>query len=235
VNVPAYTLSIVENDTVVVESNVIVGKPETPTPELESLVRSFIIYPYWHVPKSIVKEILPQIQADTFYLRRHNYDVLNAQGKPVSAKTVDWSAYDADNFPFILRQREGSENTMGIIKFIFNNRYGVYLHDTNVRGLFAQPQRALSHGCIRVHKAVALARYLIKDDHVVSPEDLDQYLMLQHRMEIRLIRPMPLYLQYFTCDVKDGEVVFYDDVYGKDQALIDVLYRRPVLNALPVL
>jgi murein L,D-transpeptidase YcbB/YkuD len=148
---------------------------------------------------------------------------------------VDWSAYDADNFPFILRQREGSENTMGIIKFIFNNRYGVYLHDTNVRGLFAQPQRALSHGCIRVHKAVALARYLIKDDHVVSPEDLDQYLMLQHRMEIRLIRPMPLYLQYFTCDVKDGEVVFYDDVYGKDQALIDVLYRRPVLNALPVL
>jgi murein L,D-transpeptidase YcbB/YkuD len=161
--------------------------------------------------------------------------VVDKNDSVLSPSSIDWSKLNRKYFPYLLKQRQGDDNSLGVIKFNFRNKYAVYLHDTNVRGLFAQPHRALSPGCIRVHKAVALARYLIKDDHVVSPEDLDQYLMLQHRMEIRLIRPMPLYLQYFTCDVKDGEVVFYDDVYGKDQALIDVLYRRPVLNALPVL
>lgn len=224
VNVPSFSLQVTDHDSSVLESKVIIGKPETPTPELESVVRSFIIYPYWHVPRSIVKEILPHIQEDTLYLKQHNYDVLDARGKPVKTSSIDWHAYTADDFPFTLRQREGSENTMGIIKFVFSNRYGVYLHDTNARRLFSRTDRALSHGCIRVEKAVALARYLIRNDHIVSPEDLDQYLMLQHRMEIRLIEPIPVYLQYFTCTSNKGKVTFHNDLYGKDKAMMDALY-----------
>lgn len=224
VNVPSFKLKVIEKDSVVLESKVIIGKMETPTPELESVVRSFIIYPYWHVPKSIVKEILPHIQQDTSYLKKHSYDVLNQQGKPVTTSGINWQAYDAETFPYVLRQREGSENTMGIIKFVFSNNYGVYLHDTNARNLFSRSDRALSHGCIRVHKATDLARYLIKDDHIVSPEDLDQYLMLQRRMKIELIRPIPVYLQYFTCELKGEEIIFYNDIYGKDHALIDALH-----------
>jgi murein L,D-transpeptidase YcbB/YkuD len=89
----------------------------------------------------------------------------------------------------------------------------------------------LSHGCIRVQKAVDLARYLIKNDYVVSPEDLDQYMMMQHRMEIALIEPIPVYLQYFTCEMSKGKVIFYDDIYGKDAALVDALngLETPVL------
>ena len=231
VNVPAFTMKVIENDTVRVESKVIIGKPETPTPELESVVRSFTIYPYWHVPKSIVKEILPHIQEDTIYLKRHNYDVLDGNGRVVKNSSIDWLGYDGENFPYILRQREGSENTMGVIKFVFSNNYGVYLHDTNARRLFSKADRALSHGCIRVQKAVDLARYLIKNDYVVSPEDLDQYMMMQHRMEIKLIEPIPVYLQYFTCEMSKGKMVFYNDLYGKDAALIGVLYggEAPVL------
>lgn len=226
VNVPGYKLRIIENDSIVLESKVIVGKKETPTPELESVVRSFIIYPYWHVPKSIVKEILPHIQQDTSYLKKHNYDVLNQLGKPIQTSGIDWRVYDAETFPYVLRQREGSENTMGIIKFIFSNNYGVYLHDTNARKLFSLSERSLSHGCIRVQKATDLARYLIKDDHIVSPEDLDQYLMLQRRMKIELIRPIPVYLQYFTCELKGEEIIFYNDIYEKDDAMIKALYAE---------
>ncbi|MBT1700236.1 L,D-transpeptidase family protein [Fulvivirgaceae bacterium PWU4] len=224
VNVPSFTMQVIDQDSVVVKSKVIIGKPETPTPELESVVRSFIIYPYWHVPRSILKEILPHIQQDTLYLKQHNYDVLDARGRPMKTSSIDWLAHTADDFPYTLRQREGSENTMGIIKFVFNNRYGVYLHDTNARGLFSKTDRALSHGCIRVQKAVELARYLIRNDHIVSPEDLDQYLMLQHRMEIKLIEPIPVYLQYFTCTENDGKVTFHNDLYGKDKAMMIALY-----------
>src|SRR5688572_33383263 len=117
-------------------------------------------------------------------MRKHNYEVLDKAGKVVDASTLDWPSFTPENFSYVLRQREGSENTMGVIKFVFANNYGVYLHDTNARRLFLKKDRALSHGCIRVHKAIEFARYLVKDDHVVSPEDLDQYMQLQHRLEV---------------------------------------------------
>jgi murein L,D-transpeptidase YcbB/YkuD len=224
VNSPAFLLKVVDNDSVVLESKVIVGKKETQTPEIESVVRSFIIYPYWHVPKSIVKELLPHIQEDTLYLRKHNYQVLNSKGEVMDSRKLDWSKYTGEDFPYVLRQREGSENTMGVIKFVFKNNYGVYLHDTNARGLFSKKDRNLSHGCIRVQKAKELALYLAKDDDTfVGPEDLAVYFLLQRRMEIQVVKPIPVLLQYFTCVEKNGRVMFYDDIYNKDKAIMNAL------------
>lgn len=226
VNVPSFQLKVVEGDSVVLESRVIIGRPETQTPELESVIRSFIIYPYWHVPRSILKEILPGIQKDTSYLKKHNYQVLDQNGKLMDATKLDWSAFDHKTFPYVLRQREGSENTMGVIKFVFNNNYNVYLHDTNARGLFRQQNRALSHGCVRVQKAVELARYLAKDDDTyVGPEDLDQYLIVQHKMTVDVVKPIPVLLQYFTAVREKDGVVFYDDIYGKDREILNALYH----------
>lgn len=227
VNVPSFMLQVIEGDSVVLESKVIIGKPETPTPELESVIRSFIIYPYWHVPKSIVKEILPQIQADSLYLRKHNYEVLDNTGTMIDASTLDWSSFGEDNFPYVLRQREGYENTMGVLKFVFANNYNVYLHDTNAKRLFGRDQRALSHGCVRVNKAVQLAHYLAKDDDTyVSPEDLDQYLLLQHRLDVEVVKPIALYLQYFTCVEREGHIVILDDLYQKDKKMIEALETK---------
>ncbi len=227
VNIPAFLLRVVENDSVWLQSKVVVGKRKTPTPVLESIIRSFIIYPYWHVPFSIsTKEFLPAIQADSSYLRKNNFDVLNIKGEVVDGSIIPWKLYDAENFPFILRQREGYENSMGIIKFIFANPYGVYLHDTNSKRLYGRKNRDLSHGCVRVHQAVDLAHYLIREDDIyVSPEDLDQYLSLQQRLKIDLRKSIPLRLQYFTCEVEKGVVQFYDDIYKKDSVMIQSLYR----------
>lgn len=214
------------------ETRVIVGKRETPTPVIESIIRSFIIYPYWHVPKSIsTKEILPHLQDEAGYLKRNNFDVLDRDGQPVVADTIQWDFYSADHFPFVLRQREGSENSMGVIKFIFANNYNVYLHDTNSKRLFERTRRDLSHGCVRVSNAVALAHYLIRDDDIyVSPDDLDQYLTLQQRLTISLRKPIQLKLEYFTAEVKDGVAMFYEDIYKKDSIMIQALYpaRLPV-------
>lgn len=226
VNVPSFQLKVVEEDSIILESRVIIGKPETPTPVIKSVVNSFIIYPYWHVPKSILKEILPSVQADTNYLRKHNYQVIDSKGKVVKNAAVDWKKFTPENFPYVLRQREGSENTMGVIKFVFPNNYGVYLHDTNARRLFSKSDRALSHGCIRVQKAVDLAKYLAKDDDTyVDAADLEQYLMVQKRMEVKVVKPIPVHLNYFTVEPKGDSVIFFNDLYRKDRTMIDSINR----------
>jgi murein L,D-transpeptidase YcbB/YkuD len=232
VNIPAYTLTVVEHDTVVMRSNVIVGKPENATPLLESTVTSFIIYPYWHVPPSIaVKEILPAIQYDPTYIEKHNYDVLDKNGNVVDHTKINWLMLYDGNFPFVLRQRDGKENTLGIIKFLFNNNYNVYLHDTNGRRLFSKEMRALSHGCVRVQRATELAHFLVKDDSIyITPDDLDQYLSLQQRYKINVPRPIPLFIQYFTVEPGKGKLLFYQDIYKKDsvmQQALDPLKVQP--------
>jgi L,D-transpeptidase YcbB len=226
VNVPSFNLKVVENDSIVLESRVIIGKPETPTPNIKSVINSFIIYPYWHVPKSIVKEILPAIQLDTIYLKKHNYQVIDNNGKLIKNSAINWKKYTPEDFPYILRQREGSENTMGVIKFVFPNNYGVYLHDTNARRLFLKSDRALSHGCIRVQKAVDLAKYLAKDDDTyVDAADLEQYLLVQKRLKVKVVKPIPVHLNYFTVQPKGDSVIFFKDLYKSDRAMVDSINR----------
>jgi murein L,D-transpeptidase YcbB/YkuD len=228
VNVPAFSLRVFEGDSLWLETPVIVGKRKTPTPVLESIIRSFTIYPYWHVPRSIsTEEILPSLQADASYLQRNNFDVLDRDGVVIRSDTIQWKSYNAEKFPFILRQREGTENSMGIIKFNFANNYNVYLHDTNSKRLFTYRKRDLSHGCVRVKEAVALAHYLVREDDIyVSPEDLDQYLSLQQRLNIDLRKPIVVRLEYFTAQVENGNTRFYDDIYGKDSVMHQVLYHQ---------
>lgn len=227
VNVPAFMMRVMEGDSTMLQTKVIVGKRSTPTPILESVITSFIIYPYWHAPRSIAtKEILPLLKSDRTYLERNNFQVLNKSGAVIPADTIQWHLYSTDHFPFILRQREGSENSMGIIRFNFANRYGVYLHDTNSKRLFERASRDLSHGCVRVSKAVDFARYLVRDDDIyVSPEDLDQYLSLRQRLQIDLREPITLKLEYFTAEVVNGQLRFHEDIYKKDSVMLQAFFR----------
>ncbi len=234
VNAPSFMMKVVEDDSIYLSSNVIVGKRENATPLLESIITSFVIYPYWHVPRSIaIKELLPAIQYDSNYLAKHNYDVLDKNGNVVDPSSINWLMLHMDNFPYILRQRDGQENTLGIIKFLFNNPYNVYLHDTNGRRLFSRQKRDLSHGCVRVQKATELARYLTKDDDIyITPEDLDQYLSLQQRYQVKVVKPLPLLIQYFTCESVGGKLKFYDDIYKKDSVLNASINAATDLNKI---
>lgn len=215
VNIPSYTMKVVEDDSIVLFSKVIVGAPETPTPELTSVIRKFTIYPYWTVPRSIVvKEILPAVQRNLSYLKRYRYDVLNGVGEVINPDSLPWETFTEDNFPYTIRQMEGVDNALGIIKFSFSNPYNVYLHDTNARGLFRREDRALSHGCVRVERAMDLAHYLLREDSVYyTPDDLDQYLEFRARVDIPVYNPIPVLIRYYPCDVIDGAVECFEDVY----------------------
>ncbi len=228
INIPKYEMKVIEQDTLVMRSRVIVGNPKMPTPLLKSTIRYFIIYPYWTVPYSIVtKEILPKLKRDTSYLNREHFDVLDRNNKLVDT-LVNWNRYKVNFFPFTLRQRIGEDNSLGILKFNFNNKYGVYLHDTNNHKLFSKDLRALSHGCIRLEKSVDFAEYLIRDDSLkYTVDQLQIDLSKPVQKYIYLKRPIPIYVNYFTIEADENNKLFYFmDVYMRDEKMLKELYGK---------
>jgi murein L,D-transpeptidase YcbB/YkuD len=229
INIPSYTLQLFECDTLALQSRVIVGKPETGTPpRLDSKIVYFWIYPYWMVPLSIAtKEILPVLKRDTSYLRRHNMELLNGQNKVLNPNKIQWKNYSEDYFPFKIRQRDGDDNTLGILKFIFPNKLDIYLHDTNVRSLFRKSKRALSHGCIRIEKAKQLAERIITNSKLnYSIDSLHSDLKNKIRKKVSLSTPISIHIRYFTCEANSNGIIFYEDVYGLDEKMKESLKNK---------
>lgn len=232
INIPSFRLDLYRGDSVLMSSKIIVGKPATPTPELSSSIDCFIIFPYWYVPRKIsVDEYLPEIKKDLSFIERNRFDVLNRKGEIVDPDSINWRAFNRNNFPVILRQREGSDNSLGIIKFTFDNPFGVYLHDTNYKRLFNSSVRAYSHGCIRMERANDLAHYLLTRDIRMQSRSLSNFLKQRKRRSFN-VHPIPLYVRYFTCEVQDGVFFSYNDLYHLDKDISDLLYRDYMVRNL---
>ncbi len=229
VNIPKYEMRVMEADTLVMKSPVIVGLPDHPTPLLKSTITNFLIYPYWNVPYSIAtKELLPILQRDTSYLRRKNFEVLNGFSQPVDPQFINWKIYSETYFPWRLRQQIGDDNSLGILKFNFNNKYGVYLHDTDNRRLFNREMRAMSHGCVRLEKFLDFAEFLIREDSANYPVDsLKIDLLKQQQKYVYMRLPIAIYISYFTAEVdKYDELFFFIDVYNRDEKMLLSLYKK---------
>ncbi len=230
VNIPAYTLYLIEEDTITFQSKVVVGKPESPTPTLSSQVECFVLFPYWYVPRSIaVEEYLPIIQRDRSFLTRNNFDVLNNKGEVLNPDSLDWASFHENYFPVSFRQREGPDNSLGLIKFVFDNPYAVFLHDTNAKGSFKKNMRALSHGCVRIENAFELAHYLLTGNPAKKSRALEKYLAAGEKRTVNVPHPIPIHLTYFTCEFLMGNLYLYPDIYQLDASLIQSFYARAVL------
>lgn len=235
VNLPAFQLRVWDTDTLRLESKVIVGNPKTRTPLLTSELTNFIIFPQWTVPQSIIfKEMLPKIQKKVEYLDKENLMVVDKNDSIVDPHTVNWFRLNKNNFPYQLKQREGDDNSLGVIKFNFRNKYSVYLHDTNARGLFSRKDRALSHGCVRVQEWQKLSKYLVKNDSLrYKPDTLAAWMKRKEKHMISFSRRTPIFIRYITCEVKEGNLVLYDDIYAEDKMVREkYLYNRKVLYTL---
>jgi murein L,D-transpeptidase YcbB/YkuD len=221
VNLPAFNMKIVDSNTVVMESRVIVGNPKTRTPLLNSQITNFITYPQWTVPHSItVNEMLPKIQESTEYLRAQNLMVVDDNDNVLDPDSIKWNRVNKKNFPYIIKQRQGDDNSLGVLKFNFANKYSVYLHDTNARWLFAKDNRALSHGCVRVKDFMKLADFLVRSDTLKFPPDsLRSWLTRKEKHVVSGFNKVPIFIRYFTCEWKDGKIKYYDDIYGEDRIL----------------
>ena len=225
VNLPAYYMQLLENDTVKIVSKIICGKPKTRTPVLTSAISEMITYPQWTVPNSIIiKEVLPGAKKDPGYFREKGFSLIDKDGNEVDPYTITWEKY-SKGIPFKVIQGSGDDNALGVLKFNFNNKYAVYLHDTNQRYLFAQAVRSLSHGCVRVQEWEKLAYNILEYDYpdetkLQAKEDsLSAWLVRKEKHSIGVHNRLPVYLRYISCEGVNGNVVFYDDIYGEDKQL----------------
>jgi L,D-transpeptidase YcbB len=185
-------LYMIEDGRVQDSMRVIVGKPETPTPELKSVINYETLNPYWHVTTDLAQTLIaPRVLKDgPSYLNERGYEVLSAWGpgaRVLPPDSIDWKAVAAGELKVYVRQRPGPANSLGQFKFDLPNGDGIYLHDTPKKELFAQDARNLSHGCVRLEDAPRLARWLLgKDPPATSaPEE-----------NILLPRPVPITISY---------------------------------------
>jgi murein L,D-transpeptidase YcbB/YkuD len=231
VNLPAFTLDVVDSGSVALESRVIVGAPKTRTPLLTSEISNFVTYPQWNVPNSIIfREMLPAIKRDINYLQKQNLMVVDDNDSVRDPTTINWRRLNKNNFPYQLKQREGDDNSLGVMKFNFRNKYDVYLHDTNVRWMFDKSFRALSHGCVRVKEWRKLSDFLIRKDTVkYHPDTLNAWITRQEKHTVWGFTKVPIFIRYFTVEGKKGKLQFYEDIYGEDRAMRDRYFaQKPI-------
>lgn len=234
VNLPAYQLQVVRHGRVVQTHRLVIGRPANPTPTLSSRLTSFTIAPEWRVPRRIATEqLLPYLQANALarsehdFLAENNYRLFDAHGRELHSADVDWSAVTAQNFPYTIRQSPGCGNLLGNVIFPFANPYGVYLNDGPDPQRFAQPYRALGHSCLQVQTPMQLAAYLLGPDAARAALPTEAQCEAAPRSRhFFLKRPVPLHVRYATCAVVAGQLRFYADVYGRDEALRRQLFGR---------
>lgn len=233
-NIPSFHLQVWEEDSLLLVSKIIVGKPATPTPELTSNINNMVVYPNWTIPASIIKkEILPAIKKDPGYLARKGYNLFDDNGIMIDPYGVNWDKYST-GIPWRVIQGSGDDNALGIFKFNFNNPYSVYLHDTNQRYLFANSNRALSHGCVRVQKWQKLADIISERDSAMadpvklsySEDSLKTWINNGTRKTVYVRNKFPLYISYFTCEASGGKINFYSDIYNEDAKLYSEYFDK---------
>lgn len=222
VNIPDASLELLESGRRVLRSRVIVGRPGWPTPVLHSSIFAIEANPMWNVPPRIARrELLPRAERDPDYLRNLNIRVFAPDPDGRLAREVPYGEIDfarAGTAGYRLRQDAGPDNALGAVKFVFENPYSVFLHDTPHRDFFARPDRSLSHGCVRVAAALDLARHFAARDPKLGVAALEAALAAGRTQRLTLARPVPIHVVYLTAWVdRRGRAQFRRDIYNRDR------------------
>lgn len=236
VDIAGYRVRLVRGGEVVWEARAVVGKPYRKTPVFRSAITYLELNPTWTIPPTILrKDILPAIRRDPDYLHKMNMRVIDREGRPVDAGTIDWSLYPATGFPYQIRQAPGPGNALGRIKFMFKNKYSIYLHDTPSKSLFEKNARAFSSGCIRVENPYRLAELLLNDPAHWSEAAISKAIDSGESRAVFLKRPVTILLLYWTTGFDaDGTVIFKQDIYDRDALVLAGLNEPFTLRDRPV-
>lgn len=203
VNVPTFQLHAYEDGREALTMRVITGTGDSQTPVFAEEMTHVVFSPHWNVPANILEtEVLPAIRRNPGYLASQNMEMVRSGSGDVQ-----------------VRQRPGPRNALGLVKFLFPNPFNVYLHDTPSDGLFARPRRSFSHGCVRLEKPEALARFVLKGAADWNDAQIARAMRSGREQFVALQAPVPLRIAYFTTWVDaDGMVLFAPDVYRHDIA-----------------
>lgn len=225
IDIAGFQAFFVQEDGIIWESRVQVGRPYRRTPVFRSDIKYVVFNPTWTVPPGILKrDILPAVKKNPNYLKERNIKVIDHQGNLINQDTMDWSLYPKKRFPYMLRQDPGPDNALGLIKIMFPNKHLVYLHDTPSRALFEREDRTFSSGCIRVEKPFELAEILLGNPAQWNQESIKKVIASGKTRTVMLPEHIPVLLLYWTVAVdQDGTVHFKKDPYTRDKAILEGL------------
>ena len=227
VNLPAFKAYLIRDGHNVWESRTQIGEEAMQTPTFRAKIRTVVFNPDWTVPPTILaNEILADMRAGKNTLDRQGLVVYDAQNNVVDPSSIDWNTVDPENFPYTLRQPAGDDNALGKVKFLFPNKYQIYLHDTPSRHLFEADKRTFSHGCIRIENPLDLAENLLQGQGDWNAGKIQDAVASSETQSVALDRPMPILIVYWTVSVgASGDVHYADDIYHLDPPLVAALDR----------
>jgi len=216
VNIPAAQVEAIENGVCVSRHIGVVGKPDRPSPELNSRIMEINFNPYWTVPVSIVRrDLIPKMQSEPDYLTKNRIRIFDRKNRELQPTDVNWETNEAVHYMF--KQDPGELNSLGAIKINFPNQHQVYMHDTPLKNLFGEEFRFHSSGCVRIQNVRELVYWLLAETKGWSRVEVDRVIKEAERKDVKLAKPVPLHWVYVTgWATSDGVLQFRDDIYGHD-------------------
>jgi murein L,D-transpeptidase YcbB/YkuD len=231
VNIPAFTLFFEEDKALRLKMKVITGTRQNPTPIFSNTVRTIVLNPHWNVPKSIIQnEMIPKLLRNPNAMAKEKIEIYTGWGKDakkVSGRSVNWGRYRySKTLPFRFAQTPGYHNALGKVKFLFPNRFSVYMHDTPTKSLFDRNVRAFSHGCIRLDQPIELLKTFATFNDNVDFEKSQTILKGKRKSYMNIPNKVPVDVIYLTAYVDyNGVLQFRNDIYGYDHMQLQS-YKR---------
>jgi murein L,D-transpeptidase YcbB/YkuD len=231
VNIPEFTLrAFGKGETIELTMKVVVGRAyRTRTPVFAQDMSYLVFRPYWNVPLAIQRgEIVPKLKKDPDYLKKNQFEVVDRRGNVVStAAASEEQLAQLSSGVLSIRQRPGPKNSLGLVVFMFPNEHNVYLHSTPAPELFSRTRRDFSHGCIRAEDPVALAEWVLRENEGWTKDKIVAAMKSgRDSQQVNLAQKIPVVIIYATAVVlPDGEVKFFQDIYGHDAHLVKALAR----------
>jgi murein L,D-transpeptidase YcbB/YkuD len=217
INIPDYTLHVIKNKDTINSYKVITGKAARKTPVLSSKLSHLVFNPTWTIPPTILNnDVIPAAKANINYFKNKNITIYNTNNQIITAN--DWSTAKAKSYRYV--QSPGTSNSLGLVKFMFPNRFSVYLHDTNSRGYFDKDIRALSSGCVRVQYPFELAQYLLDDEDQWSIDAINEVVNSQKTVSVNFKKDIYIHILYWTAWSENGLLQFRDDLYNYNYDLL---------------
>jgi murein L,D-transpeptidase YcbB/YkuD len=215
-NIPAARIEAIENGVAVSRHTAVVGKPDRPSPDINSKIVEINFNPYWTVPVSIVRrDLIPKMQAEPDYLVNNRIRIFNMHGDELTPSQINWYSDEAVNYRF--KQDPGDFNSLGSLRINFPSKDGVYMHDTPLKNLFGEDMRFHSSGCVRVQNVRELVNWLLVETPGWSRQEIDGVIKSGERKDAKVQRPVPLYWVYVTAwATPDGVIQFREDIYSRD-------------------
>lgn len=214
VNVPDYSLRLIDGGREQFRMRVIVGKSKHATPQLATRLTRVVFNPIWRVPPNIaLRELLPKGSAN---LSANGYRLVNHSGRRVPFTRGNMAAIRRGKV--MLHQKGGAGNALGRVKFVIPNREAIFLHDTNSKHLFKRSERAFSHGCIRLEKPLEFARIMLREQNNWNEDKVERAINSRRTQGIELNEPIPIYIAYWSAWIdEEGLLQFRPDIYEQDR------------------